>query len=327
MMAMRAAAASSAAPCIASAGAAHHSYPMLPHLGRPAARQTRTHLRTTRLAASEGTAAPAGPSDLAATPAATSTDTALVPSREGYRSFVMQGCEFLVRQTPDGALCLAETFVVDDAGASTRAALVPAGGDIPAEPQFFHPAEVAINYPGNIFEGKEARSTVLRVYLTAIQSIEPLRLDLQTVYLLDSAKRSVERLVVQRLAPLDTPEHELRVRIRDRWVVVDSAASLPTPEAVVQAAMVGAAAMSKLEAEAAERGEPVGPAAPGEASAAAAAPADNVVAESTAAEGEDGDEDVLYDDDLLKDFLVEINDDDADESEFDGDYDMPDGDY
>jgi hypothetical protein len=226
----------------------------------------------------------------------------------------MQGCEFLVRQTPDGALDLADTFIIDEnTGASDRASTV---GDIPSEPRFYQPAEVCIEYGGNILEGKDETRTVLKVYLATIVSEEPYKVDLEDFYLLDSANRSLEKLKIQRLAPPDTPEHELRARIRDRWVVIDTATSLPSPEATVQAAMAGGTAMSTLEEEARARGEDVVPTAGGAAGA-------SVSGKKASQDGEDGqsgdyeDPDLLYNDDLLKDFLVEV--DDESETDFDDD--------
>jgi hypothetical protein len=230
----------------------------------------------------------------------------------------MQGCEFLVRQTPDGALDLADTFVLDEStGSSARASTV---GDIPSDPCFYQPAEVCIEYGGNILEGKDESKTVIRVYLARILSEEPYKIGLDEFYMLDSANRSLEKLEIQRVAPEDTPEHELRARIRDRWVVIDTATSLPSPEETVQAAMAGGTSMSKLEQEARARGEDVvhssGSGAPAPAAAGGGKKAGNV-----GQDREDGDyekdSDLLYDDELLKDFLVEV--DDESETDFDED--------
>lgn len=307
-MALRTAATMHAVPCIAQCGG-HHLAAMPPSMARNTSRQPKSTARPTRIHAADSS------QSAGLTPTAGAGSTALAPDREGYRSFVMQGCEFLVRQTPDGALSLAETFILDDnTGASQRPTTI---GDIPTEPMFFQPAEIANEYPGNILEGKDEKRTVLKVYLATIESFNPYKLDIEQFFLLDSAKRSVERLTVQRLAPADTPDHELRVRIRDRWVVIDTASSVPTPEAVVQAALAGGTAMSRLEQEARERGvagvEESGVAGEG-----------GQKSGDMEGSGEYEDSDVLYDDDLLKDFLVEV--DDESETDFD-DYDMPATDY
>ena len=251
----------------------------------------------------------------------TKTDDAA--AREGYLSFVMQGCEFLVRQTPEGALALSDTFVIDAAtGASQRASTN--GTDIPSEPRFYQAAEFAIDYPGNILQDKEEKKTVLKVYLATILSQEPYKLDIEQFFLMDGAKKSLERLVVQRVAPADTPENELRIRIRDRWVVIDTATSVPSPELVVQASVLGGTAMSRLEEEARARGEAAKQEARGDEDDVGDGVGGGRGGASAVEEYEDT-SDVLYDDELLKDFLVEINDDE-DSEEFD-DYDQPATDY
>jgi hypothetical protein len=228
-----------------------------------------------------------------------------------------------VAQTLDGALDLSQTFVVDlMTGKAERAST---SGEIASMPAFYQPAEWASEYPGNIFEGKEAKRWVHRIYLIRIASHEPYRVDMEIVYLLDAASRSMSRLEVRRLAPADTPENELRARIRDKTVVIDTLNSIPTPEGVVQAAMMGRTAMSVLEAEAAE--------ASGRADFLAREAAGTAVGESEDENGSavtasmDGlpqDDGILYDDDMLKDFIVEVDDDN--DTEFD-EYDMPATDY
>ncbi|KAG7669793.1 hypothetical protein NADE_006040 [Nannochloris sp. 'desiccata'] len=319
---MQASAAMHATKCIANIANRHHILPLLPSLTRSTPRKPLNAPGPTRIYSGE---APAAAEDT--TLESTST-TGLAPPREGYRSFVMQGCEFLVRQTPDGALDLADTFVLDEAtGSSDRASTV---GDIPSEPRFYQPAEVCIEYGGNILEGKDESRTVLRVYLARILSEEPYKVGLDEFYMLDSANRSLEKLEIQRVAPIDAPEHELRARIRDRWVVIDTATSLPSPEDTVQAAMAGGTSMSKLEQEARARGEDVVPSVGTSASAgrspttAAVATSGRTKAGNAGQDGEDGqsgdyeeNSDLLYDDELLKDFLVEV--DDESETDFDED--------
>ena len=307
-MSVRHAATMHAMPCIAHC-AVHQFAPLPSPTARSSNRQSRAKTIPTRIYASASSES----EGLAPTSGASST--ALAPDREGYRSFVMQGCEFLVRQTPDGALALAETFIVDTAtGASERPTTI---GSIPSEPMFFQPAEMATDYPGNVFEDKEEKRTVLKIYFAVIESLNPYKLGIERFYLMDSAKRSVEKLAVQRLAPPDTPEHELRVRIRDRWIVIDTASSVPTAEAVVQAALQGGTAMSRLEKEARDRGE----AGAGDSGDEGEAGEQGGEIEGSA---EYEDSDVLYDNDLLKDFLVEV--DDENENDFD-EYDMPATDY
>lgn len=306
--------------CIANIASRHHvvSLPLLPSFTRSTPRKALSAPRPTRIYSGD---APAASED---TSLESTSTTGLAPTREGYRSFVMQGCEFLVRQTPNGALDLADTFVLDESsGSSDRASTV---GDIPSDPRFYQPAEVCIEYGGNVLEGKDESRTVLRVYLARILCEEPYKIGLDEFYMLDSANRSLEKLEIQRVAPVDTPEHELRARIRDRWVVIDTAMSLPSPEETVQAAMAGGTSMSKLEQEARARGEEKVPAssssAPTGRTTTAAATGGGKKAGNAGQDGEEGEEeeedsDILYDDELLKDFLVEV--DDESETDFDED--------
>ena len=308
-MTMRSAAAMHAALCTPHV-TCHHISAMPMALPRPSAKQTRSSARSTRNHASDA------PDSAELVSSGDAGATALATNREGYRSFVMQGCEFLVRQTPEGALALADTFVLDAATGSSEKANF--SGDIPSEPCLYQPAEIAIEYPGNILDARDETRTVLKVYLTAITSQEPYRVDLERIFLLDGGKKSLEKLSVQRLAPADTPDHELRARIRDRWVIIDTATSIPSPEEAVQAALVGGTAPSRLEKEARERGEQVGP------NAGAAADGEHSGNSSDGSEYDEYESDEDYED--LKDFLVEVNDEEIEEYE-DMEYDQPASDY
>lgn len=223
----------------------------------------------------------------------------------------------LIAETPDRKLNLSETYVLDTAtGDLERIAL---SGDIPAEPLWYEDAEWAAEYPGNVLEEKPEKRWVLRVYFIAVASIDPFRVDMERVYLLDGARRTLSKLEVRRLAPPDTPPEELRVRIRDRSVVIDTATSLPGPEEVVRTAGRGLPALSKLEKEAIAAGQS------DEDSVAGSEADDEAMVGGQLTSGEDdvdgASADVLYDDDTLKDFLVEV--DDESEADFE-EYDMPD---
>ena len=93
-------------------------------------------------------------------------------------------------------------------------------------------------------------------------------------------------------------------------MVLDTVASLPTPEQVVLAAMNGGTALSQLEIEARA-------AAGGQGSVTQVEEISAI--NNLGSYDEDPNSDVLYDDELLKDFLVEI--DDEAENEYD-DYDV-----
>jgi len=118
-------------------------------------------------------------------PLATISGGDLAPRREGYRSFLLDGCEFLVADTPDGQLNLSETFVIEDATGKLERAST--SGDIPADTQFYHDAEWAGEYPGNILHDKPEKRWVTKVYLIALESMDPFQLDMQQVFLLDGA--------------------------------------------------------------------------------------------------------------------------------------------
>lgn len=234
---------------------------------------------------------------------------------------MQEGCEFLVAQDTEGALILSNTFVTDLAtGESTR---VSVADDIPSNASFYQPIEWAAEYYGNVFEGKDPKRWVRRIYLVRVASKEPFLLTMEEVYLLEAATRSLTKLPVKRLAPEGTSLAELRARIRDKEVVIDTAASIPTPEGVVRCSLAGVAALSVLEREALNNQEMDSQAydltKKGEEYTAV-----NAAGEEKEDMAQQGGDDVLYDDDMLKDFLVEIDDDD--DSEFD-EFDMPASDY
>ena len=105
--------------------------------------------------------------------------------------------------------------------------------------------------------------------------------------------------IVHRLAPPDTPEHLLQLRIRESGLTIDTMESLPGPEDVVRSKLAGVPAKSALE-EALHREE------------------DAAIDIDT--RGDDDDDDIMTyedgEDDNLSYFLVEVDDDS--DSEFDG---------
>lgn len=234
---------------------------------------------------------------------------------------MQEGCEFLIAQDMEGALVLSNTFVTDLAtGESTR---VFVADDIPSNAAYYQPIEWASEYYGNVFEGKEPKRWVRRIYLVRVASKEPYRLTMEEVYLLEAATKSLTKLPVKRLAPEGTSLTELRARIRDKEVVIDTVASIPTPEGVVKASIAGVPALSILEREALKNQESESQAYDlNEEEKVKEYAAVNAIDEA-GLQGQSGD-DVLYDDDMLKDFMVEIDDDD--DSEFD-EFDMPAADY
>jgi hypothetical protein len=53
-----------------------------------------------------------------------------------------------------------------------------------------------------------------RVYLVPLASREPLQMSFEGLWMLDGKTASLQPVQVHRLAPPDTPQHELRLRIR-----------------------------------------------------------------------------------------------------------------
>jgi hypothetical protein len=249
--------------------------------------------------------------------------------RQGYRSFQLESCEFLVAETPEGLLDLSDAFIVDahaqssgdrggGGGAFERA---PADDGIPAGPARYQEAEWGSSYSGNVLDGSAPKRWVFKVYLVPVLSADPYQLDLSRAYCVDGATRGLRRCDVRWLAPRDADPRDLRLRIREGKLTVDTAQSLPGPERVVVAAQQGVPAVSDLEAALAAAGGPGAEEAVGSAPAGGGGP--RGVDEAQAAEDlRGGGDDVLYDDDTLRDFLVEV-DDENDEIE----YDMPGADY
>ena len=241
--------------------------------------------------------------------------------REGYRSFPCEGCEFLVAEDSEGRLNLSQTFVVDElSGELARAKL---NGEIPSTSMFFNAAEWASEYDGDVLQGTEGKKWVWKVYLVAVASMDPYELDLEQVYVLEGAGKSLSKLVVERLAPPDTPKEEMRMRIREDGVVIDVATGLPGPEELHQAHLAGLSAMSELERDLALEAE-------AEQDELEEAVGEEELSTSSGEEGDVEEAEVIYDDENLRDFLVEV-DDEGMEDEFDevdqAEYDMPASDY
>lgn len=235
----------------------------------------------------------------------------LVSSLQGYRVFPMDGCSFMVKETADQKLVIADAFVTDDlTGAPTQLSSAP-----PASlegPTSFQEIEWAAEYPGNDLEDRPATRWVLKTYLIAEQ--EEGGLDFDRVVLLDAASRSVSFPAVTRLAPMDTPEELLELRIRDSGLVIDAMDSLPDAEAVVRSKLNGVPASSRLEIES------VG----GDAGQPAIGDDGQGMLGQNDVEDEDEDEDAdirIIEDDAeeLDDFLDVGDEIDSDDEEFEGD--------
>ena len=219
-------------------------------------------------------------------------------SMKGYRVFPMDGCSFLVKQGSNETLDLSGgVLVVDEATQETRDAIIHDGSLASVSPRSYQEVEWASQFPGNAFEDKDPKQWVHKIYLIALDDSK--RLDFENVFLLDASDRSVSFCIVHRLAPPDTPEHLLQLRIRESGLTIDTMESLPGPEDVVRSKLAGVPAKSALE-EALHREE------------------DAAIDIDT--RGDDDDDDIMTyedgEDDNLSDFLVEVDDDS--DSEFDG---------
>lgn len=211
-------------------------------------------------------------------------------------------------------LDLNDVYVVDSVTEETRRPTTnPDTMPASIPPAMYHDVEWASFFPGNAFEDKEPITWVLKVYLIAIKSTEPYELDFDNVFVLNAADGSVAKCPVKRLAPPDTPENMLQIRIREQGITIDTSESLPDPETVVQSKLDGVPAMSLLE-QALEESMEYG----------SSDTEEHVTkAEEEQEEDEEDMDDDAFDDeedDSLSDFLTEVDDDS--DSEFDDDVDL-----
>ena len=186
----------------------------------------------------------------ASTSGAPGASEELASTLQGYRVFPMDGCSFMIKETPDQKLVLADVFVTDDLTGQPKqlSTAPPAALDCPTS---FHEIEWAAEYPGNDLEDKPAVRWVLKTYLIAEQTDEEGTglLDFDKVALLDAASQSISFPSVTRLAPENTPEELLELRIRENGLVIDTVESLPDAESVVRSKLAGVPAASRLETE------------------------------------------------------------------------------
>ena len=88
---------------------------------------------------------------------------ALVPDRQGYRSFQLEGAEFLIAQTPEGKLDLRDAYVApdvegdDDDGAEPSYRRVEGAEGIGGQPQAYHEVPWYSEYPGDAIAEKPGR--------------------------------------------------------------------------------------------------------------------------------------------------------------------------
>ncbi|KAL4458637.1 hypothetical protein ABPG75_013502 [Micractinium tetrahymenae] len=182
----------------------------------------------------------------------------LAAGRPGYRSFQLEGCEFLVAEGPDGQLDLQDSYVntdVDGSGSdgdvdySSSAWRRPEGLETVAKGQRQYLVTPWYSYyPGDMIDGKEPKSWVWRYYFIPQLASEPeVQLSFDDIYVMDGKDASLARCEVHRLAPPGTPPQDLRLRIRDDVVTIDTIESIPDWEHAVKARINSAPALSQLE--------------------------------------------------------------------------------
>jgi hypothetical protein len=86
---------------------------------------------------------------------------ALVPDRQGYRSFQLEEAEFLVAQTPEGKLDLRDVYVAarGEGGAAPAFTRLQAEGAVP-QPQDYHDVPWYTEYPGDALAEKLGKQWV-----------------------------------------------------------------------------------------------------------------------------------------------------------------------
>jgi len=221
----------------------------------------------------------------------------------------MDGCSFMIKETPDQKLLIADAFVTDEVTGNSKQ-LTPAAPDSFSSPTSFQEIEWAAEFPGNEFEDRPAVRWVLKTYLIA--DAEDGSMDFERVALLDAATHSISFPLVTRLAPPGTPEELLELRIRESGLVIDTVESLPDAESVVRSKLSGVPSMSVLERELGEGLVNVSGSGSG---------AGEEAGVGVGREDEDEAFDVSIEDDSddLDDFLDGGDEIDSEDEEFDGD--------
>ena len=228
----------------------------------------------------------------------------------------MDGCSFMIKETPDQKLLIADSFVTDGVTGNPKQ-LTPAAPDSFSSPTSFQEIEWAAEFPGNDFEDRPAVRWVLKTYLIA--DAEDGSMDFERVALLDAATHSISFPSVTRLAPPGTPEELLELRIRESGLVIDTVESLPDAESVVRSKLSGVPSMSVLERELGEGLVNVSGSGSG-AGAVAGAGAGEEAGVGVGGEDEDEAFDVSIEDDSddLDDFLDGGDEIDSEDEEFEG---------
>jgi len=209
-------------------------------------------------------------------------------------------CTLLVKEEPDGRLVLGDSYVTDDLKDELERPVMR--GDIPSTPALYQDVEWSTHFDGNVLEDLEREEWLLKVYFVAISSLEPYSIDFNNIFCFDSADRSLCHCPVDWLAPPDTPDDYLRLRIRETGITVDAVDSLPDVEEVVRRKLANMPALSKLEE--ALQGKEMEDLDSGL--------VEDQTVDIDIEEQEEQEFEEEEEDDTLSDFLVEVDDDDSD---------------
>ncbi|GAX79553.1 hypothetical protein CEUSTIGMA_g6994.t1 [Chlamydomonas eustigma] len=148
-------------------------------------------------------------------------------NRQGYQAFKMDGVDFLVAETADGQLDLADTFYYDsgmDLYARPRVQ-----GDIPAGPRLLQVLPWMERRSPDSLKGKPAVAKMKKVYMVGVASPEPnYRVNMEEVYCFEAGSRTLTQCEV---VTVGTPVDPV-LRIRADGVTIEDSGEAPSPSAV-----------------------------------------------------------------------------------------------
>lgn len=153
----------------------------------------------------------------------------LSENRQGYQSFAMDGLEFMVAETADGKLDLADSYIFDSvADIFARPDVV---GDIPSGPCQYQTITWRRQVSGDFLKHKSAVRKMLKVVFLPVISTRPYEVDLEKVFVFDCKLRILGSVVVQK------PEGEIVdpvLRIRADGVFLEDSGHIPDPQILVE---------------------------------------------------------------------------------------------
>lgn len=154
-----------------------------------------------------------------------SQENGMTPGKQGYRSFVVAGCEFLIGLNPEGMLDLREIFVYDSAtGIYGRPQFV---GEQPVGPAFYNEVRWENIDPGDPVTYKKRTVELIKLYLIEERSKDPYELNLREVYCLDGKMQQVQHHEVKGVEA--EKREDTRLVIREDGIFLDDIKKLPTP--------------------------------------------------------------------------------------------------